>query len=124
MIPRGLARRYARALLNAAVKEGNLKDVYQDATAFRQVLTDNQKFKRFLKSPQTLMSDKKAILEATIGGGRPIECQLATMSDEAPDIVDFVPVETCRVQITVKDAQLIETFDGPRAGDSSDRVML
>lgn len=68
MIPRGLARRYARALLNAAVKEGNLNDVYQDATAFRQVLTDNQMFKNFLQSPQTLTQDKKAILEATIGG--------------------------------------------------------
>lgn len=67
MIPRGLARRYARALLNAAVKEGNLKDVYQDATAFCQVMTDNQKFKHFLKSPQTLTQDKKTILETTIG---------------------------------------------------------
>ena len=68
MIPRGLARRYARALLNAAVKEGNLGDVFQDATGFRQVLADNPRFQHFLMAPQTLLREKKDILEATIGG--------------------------------------------------------
>jgi F-type H+-transporting ATPase subunit delta len=68
MVPRGIAKRYATALMNAALKLNAADDINGDAAAFRRLLADNPALKDFLMSPQILTEDKKAILEKALKG--------------------------------------------------------
>ncbi len=68
MIPRGIAKRYASALFNAAVETNVGGEVNNDAAAFRKLLSENPSLRGFLLSPQVLMKDKKSVLENTLKG--------------------------------------------------------
>ena len=63
MIPRGIAKRYATALFNAALEAKVLDEVNEDAAAFRKVLSDNPSLRAFLLSPQILTEEKRSVLE-------------------------------------------------------------
>lgn len=68
MIPRGIAKRYATALFNAALEAKVVDEVNNDAAAFRNLLSDNPSLRGFLLSPQVLTKDKKSILEKALKG--------------------------------------------------------
>jgi len=68
MIPRGIAKRYATALFNAALEAGVVDDVNNDTAGFRRVLSANPSLQGFLLSPQVLTNDKKSVIENTLKG--------------------------------------------------------
>ena len=68
MIPRGIAKRYATALFNAAVDTNAVDEVNNDTAAFRKLLSENPSLREFLLSPQVLMKDKKSVIENTLKG--------------------------------------------------------
>ena len=68
MIPRGISKRYATALLNAALKSNIAGEVNEDAIGFRKLLTDHPDFKNFLLSPQVLTEDKQDIIKTALEG--------------------------------------------------------
>jgi F-type H+-transporting ATPase subunit delta len=68
MIPRGVAKRYATALFNAALKANIADDVHTEALGFRTLFADNPSFRNFLLSPQILTKDKKDFITATLKG--------------------------------------------------------
>ena len=68
MIPRGIAKRYATALFNAALEAKVLDEVNEDAAAFRKVLSDNPSLRAFLLSPQILTEEKRSVIENTLKG--------------------------------------------------------
>jgi F-type H+-transporting ATPase subunit delta len=68
MIPRGIAKRYATALFNAALEAKVVEEVNSDAEAFRKLISDNESLRNFLLSPQVLIKDKKSVIENTLRG--------------------------------------------------------
>jgi len=68
MIPRGIAKRYATALFNAALNADVAREIYEETIAFRQLLTDNSSLKSFLLSPQIPTTDKKHLITASFKG--------------------------------------------------------
>jgi F-type H+-transporting ATPase subunit delta len=68
MIPRGVAKRYATALFNAALKANIADDVHAEASTFRKLFSENPSFKNFLLSPQILTKAKKDFITATLKG--------------------------------------------------------
>lgn len=68
MIPSGVAKRYAVALFNAAVKLNAAEELHDETMAFRTLLSDKPAFRNFLLSPQILIKDKKGLIEQTLRG--------------------------------------------------------
>ena len=68
MVPRGLAKRYATALFNAAVRLGIEETVRDEAAGFCSLFRENGNFRSFLLSPQVLTSDKKDLIDKSFGG--------------------------------------------------------
>ena len=67
-IPRGLAKRYAAALLNAALKANIAEQVAEEARSLQETFRENPDFRHFLVSPQPLVKDKKDLIEAVLKG--------------------------------------------------------
>ena len=65
---RGVATRYATALLNSAIKHGIVDDVHEEVMALRKVLEENGNFFNFLVSPQIRTENKLALIDATFKG--------------------------------------------------------
>ena len=62
-----VASRYAKALVDLAVEQGKLEDIYSDITSFQEVMK-NRDFELMLKSP-IIKSDRKGkVLDAIFGG--------------------------------------------------------
>ena len=62
-----VASRYAKALIDLAVEQGKLEDIYSDITSFQQV-AKNRDFELMLKSP-IIKGDKKGkVFDAIFGG--------------------------------------------------------
>lgn len=68
MIPGGVAKRYAIALFNAALKADAAAAINEEMLAFRKLLADNRSFRGFLLSPQILTKDKKQTIEKILKG--------------------------------------------------------
>ncbi|MDH3217267.1 MAG: ATP synthase F1 subunit delta [Candidatus Krumholzibacteria bacterium] len=64
MIPRGIARRYATALFNAALKANVSDEIHEQTQHFRGLLRKDSACKNFLLSPQVLTEDKKDLITA------------------------------------------------------------
>jgi F-type H+-transporting ATPase subunit delta len=62
MILSGVAKRYAVALFNAAVKQDITEQVYEDITSFVELLRQNRDFVGFLKSPEIITEAKKQLV--------------------------------------------------------------
>ena len=67
MILRGIAKRYAVALFNAAVAQDVAEQVDGDLTSFDRLLKHNTAFHNFLWSPQVLTEDKKDLIVQIVG---------------------------------------------------------
>ena len=68
MIPRELARRYATALLQSALKADIASQVSGEVRGLREVLAKDPAFKNFLLSPQVLTEEKKKVLDTVFKG--------------------------------------------------------
>jgi len=62
MILSGVAKRYAVALFNAAVKQDIAEQVNDDLSSFVTLLRENKDLVRFLKSPEALTEAKKELV--------------------------------------------------------------
>ncbi len=62
MILSGVAKRYAVALFDAAVKQDVTEQVHDDMTSFVDLLIQNRDFTGFLKSPEILKEAKKQLV--------------------------------------------------------------
>ena len=62
MILRGISKRYAVALFNAAVRQDIAEQIQEDLASIDELMKVNPEFKNFLLSPQVLTEDKKKIL--------------------------------------------------------------
>jgi F-type H+-transporting ATPase subunit delta len=62
MILSGVAKRYAVALFNAAVKQDITEQINDDITSFVELLRQNRDFVGFLKSPEILTDAKKQLV--------------------------------------------------------------
>lgn len=62
MMPRGIAKRYATALFNAAVKAKIEDQVHEEAKGFRKLFEEQPAFRNFLLSPQVTTKDKKDLI--------------------------------------------------------------
>jgi len=67
VILRGVAKRYAVALFNAAVKMDVAEQVGEDVDSFNKLLAANADFRNFMASPQILISAKKELIVSAIG---------------------------------------------------------
>lgn len=67
MILRGIAKRYANAVFNAAVNQDVVEQVHGDLTSFDKLLAENTQFRNFLWSPQVLTEDKKDLIVQVVG---------------------------------------------------------
>jgi len=68
MIPRGIAKRYATALFDQALKTDVAGEIYEETIAFRQLLADNPSLKNFMLSPQIPLTDKKDLITTSLKG--------------------------------------------------------
>lgn len=62
MILRGISKRYAVALFNAAVGQDIAEQIQEDLSSIDDLMKVNPDFKNFLLSPQVLTEDKKEII--------------------------------------------------------------
>lgn len=60
-----VAKRYARALFNAALKQQSLGNVDDDLAGITGALTNSEGFRKFLKSPNTTDENKVTLFEKT-----------------------------------------------------------
>ena len=67
MILSGVAKRYAVALFNAAVKQDVAEQVNEDMTSFVALLRENKGLVGFLKSPEILTEAKKQLVVEVFG---------------------------------------------------------
>jgi F-type H+-transporting ATPase subunit delta len=67
MILSGVAKRYAVALFNAAVKQDIAEQVQEDMSSFVELLYQNSQFTGYLKSPEALTEAKKQIIVDVLG---------------------------------------------------------
>jgi len=67
-IPRGLSKRYAAALLNAALKANIAEQVAEEAESLQETFRQNPDFRDFLVSPQNLVAEKKSVIDAVLKG--------------------------------------------------------
>jgi len=67
MILSGVAKRYAVALFNAAVKQDIAEQVDDDLASFVQLLRENRDLVGFLKSPEILTDAKKQLVVDVFG---------------------------------------------------------
>jgi len=67
MILSGVAKRYAVALFDAAVKQDVAEQVNDDLSSFVQLLRENSNLRGFLKSPEILTEDKKRLIVDVFG---------------------------------------------------------
>lgn len=67
MILSGIAKRYAVALFNVALKEDIAEQVSGDVDSFRKLLEKNQEFKSFVGAPQILTETKKDLIVNVFG---------------------------------------------------------
>lgn len=67
MILSGVAKRYAVALFNAAVKQDIAEQIQEDLASFIELLKTNKQFTGFLKSPEILTEYKKQVIVDTLG---------------------------------------------------------
>jgi len=67
MLLSGIAKPYAVALFNAAIKEDIAEQVDDDIASFARLLETNDKFRGFMGSPQVLTDDKKDLVRKVIG---------------------------------------------------------
>lgn len=67
MILRGIAKPYAVALFNAAVKQDIADQVQGDLQSFDELLTANPNIKNYLNSPQVLTENKKQLILDALG---------------------------------------------------------
>ncbi len=68
MIPRGLSKRYATALFNAALKTGVADQVDAEAKGIRAVFKEHPALKTFLLSPQVLTKTKHDVIKTVLKG--------------------------------------------------------
>ncbi len=66
MILRGIAKRYAVALFDAARNQDIAEQVHGDVRSFVGLLDARPEFRNFLLSPQVLTDDKKALLHSVL----------------------------------------------------------
>lgn len=67
MILSGVAKRYAVALFNAAVKQDIAEQIHEDLTSFIELLRSNRQFTGFLKSPEIVTEYKKHVIVESLG---------------------------------------------------------
>ena len=67
MQDRRVAKRYAKALFNAALKQGIVKSVSDDLATVTGAISNNENFRIFLKNPKTSEADKLRLFERTFG---------------------------------------------------------
>jgi F-type H+-transporting ATPase subunit delta len=68
VIRTGIAQRYAKALLRAALRVGVADEVFKDAESLLALLSENPYFRNFLLSPQVATEDKHALLDKSLAG--------------------------------------------------------
>jgi F-type H+-transporting ATPase subunit delta len=66
MTSRASATRYARALLDVVVLEGDLEHVEQELSALAEMYTGNPELKKALTSPAVSVTGKRGIVEALL----------------------------------------------------------
>jgi F-type H+-transporting ATPase subunit delta len=71
MSNRASAARYARALLDVVIKEGNPEQVEQELAAFAEVLDKNPDLQKALTNPAVPVSGKRGIVEGLVSRSTP-----------------------------------------------------
>ncbi|NIO56112.1 MAG: ATP synthase F1 subunit delta [Candidatus Latescibacteria bacterium] len=67
MVHRGLARRYARALFNAALEKDIIDPINEDVENFKELLETDPYLKGYLISPKILTEEKTALIDKAFG---------------------------------------------------------
>jgi F-type H+-transporting ATPase subunit delta len=82
MTSRAAGTRYARALFDVALKEGDIEQVGRDLAGFAALVAGNDILKRVLSNPAVPAARKRAVVEqllAAAGGISPIVVKLLTL---------------------------------------------
>lgn len=58
-----IARKYANALLESAIKDGVASEIFNELTMMIETVSINEKLKKFIQSPIVKNSDKKEVME-------------------------------------------------------------
>jgi F-type H+-transporting ATPase subunit delta len=68
MIPRAIAKRYAKALFDSALKANIAERIHEEGVGFRRILQDKPEFRNFLLSPEVLNEAKLDIIRTSLEG--------------------------------------------------------
>jgi len=79
MTPRGVARRYAAALFDVAVKAGVLDAVERDLSAIIQLTSSHEELRRVLDNPAIAPQKKRALMDALIAAAGPVQSEVARL---------------------------------------------
>ena len=71
MTSRTIAARYAKALLDVSLKEGDPRAAEQDLAAFVELMTSHQELQHALTNPAVPIQKKEAIVKALLDRSRP-----------------------------------------------------
>lgn len=79
MTPRGVARRYAAALFDVAVKAGVLDAVERDLSAIIHLTSSHEELRRVLDNPAIAPPKKRALMAALIAAAGPVQSEVARL---------------------------------------------
>jgi F-type H+-transporting ATPase subunit delta len=71
-----VAKRYAKALFSASLKEGSMPQAGSDLAAIAQAFAENRSFRAFFTSPARGKADKRALASKAFQGASPLVSQL------------------------------------------------
>jgi len=71
MSSRASAARYARALLDVVIREGNPEQVEQELSAFAGLFAGNPELQKALTNPAVPVTAKRAVIEALVSRAKP-----------------------------------------------------
>jgi len=71
MSTRASAARYARALLDVVIKEGNPEQVEQELSAFASLFAGNPELQKALTNPAVPVTAKRRVVEALVSRAKP-----------------------------------------------------
>jgi F-type H+-transporting ATPase subunit delta len=110
MTNRAAASRYARALFDVALKEGDVQQAGRDLAAFAQLVASNEQLSRVLGNPAIPVQKKRGVIEALLaqaGSVSPIVSKLLLMLAERDRIGLLADVVTSYEHRLMEQARVV-----------------
>ncbi len=74
-----VAKRYAKALFSASLKDGSMPQAGSDLAAIAQAFSENRSFRTFFTSPARSKAEKRSLVSKAFEGATPLVAQLLSL---------------------------------------------